>query len=1335
MRKIGRVALRVLAAVVVLLIVCAIAGVLVERSGWFREMVRRRIITEIEDATGGRVELGSFTYDWAHLSASVAPMVLHGKEPEGEPPLLRIQSITAGLRIISMLERKVDLSSLRVARPMVRIVFYPDGSTNVPSPRVRRGNKTWAEDLLNLAVRRYEVVDGIVEYDDRMVPFSVRGEDLRARMAYDASGPRYRGDFASRRLRVMPGGFAPIEVDASAAFILSKSGIEFTRLHLATKESRADLTGTLTDVRAPHGTLVIKATAAVRDAVAMFQLPLAPAGTAAFDGKLTVAFAKPFAFAMNGRLTARGIGYARDRLKIEGAELRAEMNLTPSKVTLRAITGAALGGTVTGQAELAEWRQFHFDGSLAGLDVQQAAKIATSRPFPWNGTIAGGFTVDAKPGEPTAKVQASLAITPGQGGTPLEGQLDVFYDQAGGKVRLGNSYLGTPVSRLDLTGTLGEVLQVRARSSDLSDLVPALALASADAPKELPIQLNNGSATLNGTVTGPLDDPLFAGQISIANATIDGHFFDRFNGDVEAASRHGVRFTRLVVARAATELEGSAEILPRDGKFEDAMIMARLNLRNAQLAELAKEAGVATPISGTASAGIRLSGSVQRPEAEITVAAERPAALGEQLDRLRANLRYSPGVLEFRAGEADDGPGKLRFQGSYRHRGDDWKNGDLQFDLAAEGLPAMRVESFANLHSGVEATVDAKAGGTARVLNGELALTSVNGEMRARDVTLDREPLGEISLTAQTRGVELGIRATGTARDAAIEAQGAWRLEDDYPGSATIRVPRASLATLHDLVMIGSKPEQKTEPPFQGFVAGGVTVSVALRKIQDFRAELRIETFEVNPKPAQTLRLGVEARDIVLKNSQPVLVAISSKEARIRSAQFSGRDTSIEVTGGMPFDARTGADLAVRGSANLIILQLFNPDLVARGNATVQASIRGSLRDPQLNGRLELKNASLYLGDLPNGVDNANGAVVFDRNRATIEKLTAETGGGTVNLTGFVEFRSNLVYRLRMDAQHVRVRYPEDVSVSFSATLSLNGVSDSSSLSGIVTLDRASFTPRADLAQILAQAAKPVPAPAVSSQYLRGMQFDVRVESSPNFELQTSLTRNVEAEIEVRLRGTPLQPVLLGTSSINQGEIQVFGNRYTVNRGDIRFLNPVKIEPSFDMDLETRARGVTINVTLSGTLQKLNVNYSSDPPMQSREIIALLAVGRAPSESPGLIPAQAPSGSSGLVEAGGSLLGEAVSAQLSSRVQRFFGASRVKIDPTVTGVDYLPQARLTIEQQVSKDITLTYVTNLNRTQEQIVRIEWDVSRQWSAIAVREANGLFGIDLQYRKRFK
>ena len=104
------------------------------------------------------------------------------------------------------------------------------------------------------------------------------------------------------------------------------------------------------------------------------------------------------------------------------------------------------------------------------------------------------------------------------------------------------------------------------------------------------------------------------------------------------------------------------------------------------------------------------------------------------------------------------------------------------------------------------------------------------------------------------------------------------------------------------------------------------------------------------------------------------------------------------------------------------------------------------------------------------------------------------------------------------------------------------------------------------------------------------------------------------------------------------------------------------------------------------------------------------------------------------MEAGSGVLTQALNAQISSRLQRVLGSSHVKIDPTLTGVDNLPQARLTLEQPVSKDITITFITNLNRTQEQIIRLQWDFNRNWSAIAVRDPNGLFGVDFQYRKRF-
>jgi translocation and assembly module TamB len=306
---------------------------------------------------------------------------------------------------------------------------------------------------------------------------------------------------------------------------------------------------------------------------------------------------------------------------------------------------------------------------------------------------------------------------------------------------------------------------------------------------------------------------------------------------------------------------------------------------------------------------------------------------------------------------------------------------------------------------------------------------------------------------------------------------------------------------------------------------------------------------------------------------------------------------------------------------------------------------------------------------------------------------------------------------------------------TFDADLALIGTPSASTLSGVVTLRRASISERADLPLLLAQMSQPAVATTAQNAYLNSVQLDVRIGSDPNFTLNSALASNVEVDVDLRLRGSPERPSLQGSVQVNRGEMQVFGNRYTVDRGDIRFLNPLRIEPSFDIDLTTRVRGHTVNVSFSGTPESLKYNLSSDPPLQQSEVIALLAVGRDPTSSANQIaPGAGTSGLSTFADLGGGLLGQAVSQQVSNRAQRFFGATRVKIDPTLTGVDNLPQARLTFEQQVSKNITLTYITNLNRTTEQIVRFQWDFSPEWSAIGVRDQNGLLGVDFQFRKRF-
>jgi translocation and assembly module TamB len=416
---------------------------------------------------------------------------------------------------------------------------------------------------------------------------------------------------------------------------------------------------------------------------------------------------------------------------------------------------------------------------------------------------------------------------------------------------------------------------------------------------------------------------------------------------------------------------------------------------------------------------------------------------------------------------------------------------------------------------------------------------------------------------------------------------------------------------------------------------------------------------------------------------------------------------------------------------------MFARDLVSSGTVAATATIRGGFTQPEILGRLDVRNANLSFEGLPNGLSNANGTVIFDPSRATIQSLSAETGGGKVNLTGFVAFSDGpMAMRLEAVAKDVRVRYPEGVSTVANANLRLIGTSERSTLSGTITVIRSAFTPHTDLGQMLASASAPVQTPAVQTGLVGNMQFDVDILTAPDVTFQTNLAQSLQADANMRLRGTLSNPVLLGRVNINQGELTFFGNKYTINDGAISFFNPAKLEPVLDVSLETRARGVDVTINVTGPLNKLNVNYRSDPPLQFSDLVALLATGRTP-ENPTLA-ARDPGTSQTWQQMGANaLLGQAIANPLAGRLQRFFGVSKIKIDPLLTGVAGNAQARLTIEQPVTPDLTFTYITNVASStgSAQVIRVEWDFARHWSAVAIRDEYGYFGMDFQYRKRLK
>ncbi len=382
----------------------------------------------------------------------------------------------------------------------------------------------------------------------------------------------------------------------------------------------------------------------------------------------------------------------------------------------------------------------------------------------------------------------------------------------------------------------------------------------------------------------------------------------------------------------------------------------------------------------------------------------------------------------------------------------------------------------------------------------------------------------------------------------------------------------------------------------------------------------------------------------------------------------------------------------------------------------------------------ELSNASINSANLPNGLSNANGVILLQGNRANIQTLTAESGGGKVTLSGFASLGGNFGFALHASASQVRVRVQEGVRIMVAADVKLAGNTTRSTASGTVTLQQIDYAPHSDLGSILQRSAPSVQT-STPSPLLDNMMLDLRVRTSPATRVQASLAENLQLDADLRLRGSASQPAVLGRINLNQGHLIFFGSTYAINNGSISFFNPARIVPVLNLSLETQSKGVDVTLNVTGPVDNMKLTYTSNPPLRFEEIVALLSTGTAPTSDPTLLANQPATPDQTLQQRGESaILGQAVANPVSNRLQRVFGVTQLKIDPAFTDSSQLPTAQVTLQQQVSTNMTLTYVSALDNPNSTLVRAEWSLNPQWSAMAVRDQNGIFSINLLYKKQF-
>lgn len=1311
------------------------AAFVVLSSDWAKSRARVLLEEQITKRSGGRAEIASLDYDLSALRLELGGFVLHGSEGPQQAALFRAARISVDATVLSWLGKQFRVESIVIDRPAFHLYLDADGHTNLPKPPGPPTGKPFTHTIIDLGTDHIEIRQGLAQFADEQVPLDLRGDNLGITLDFERGSERYRGQVSVQRLQFSTDSIQPVPFDFAAKLTLERDRLTLDEGRFAYADSQIRFSATLDDFQHPRITVPFQGAVQVRDFHREFRLPVEPRGALETTGEFRLANSL---WNLTGTVRGQGLGIRSGAVRVDDIALQSNLSLEKDQFVFSDLVAELLGGEVRGKATLRDSRLLEVAGEVRNLSLDRVSRASGNGPLAFASRASGKIslkTAFTPRGIANTEAEARLSLVATGTENPLSGNLNVRYAQRDQSLSFANTHLEMARSRLDVSGNILDALAVQLSSSQLQDFLPALAVVSEKPETLIPIRLGpGGEAGFRGTLRGAWDSPRIEGHLSGKAIEYEGRSLDAISATISASKDH-LHARDLVARKADAELRGTLQ-LPLEQWAPDTSgpLQASATVRASGLRNLLAEAGQQSlPLSGRAAVDLQLAGSIDTPEAAFTASLRQGSAFGESFDELRASATYSATELRIREATLRRGSASAKLNGVYKHQAGIYGSGQGQLSLQINSLGLQDLSMFREQKLNAEATVNGEASARFQLREGQLTIDSIDGGLEAAKILYEGKPAGKLSLGIKTSGEIALLSLQGNLAQSSVQGSASVGLRGDHPAKASLQLSELSLDSIRPWL-----PQTMNEEdfPVRGSIAGEARLEGPLSQPESLRGELLIRSLRLATiaSPIQTLE---RRTPVEIHNTRPMRFEWDGRSLHARDVALEGTGTHLAVAGKVtPSNPRQQLDLQARGSVNLNLIRAIEPTLEAEGRSDLDLTVRGALQAPDVYGLLDLKDASLYLAGVPNGLDKINGRVFLYRDRANIEEIRAESGGGSLTLSGFVSYNQGVpAFRLSARGKDVRVRYPPGVSTSADAALELTGSRNQSILSGNVTITRVALNPRSDLGSILTSTSKPVATPSASqNDFLRNMRFDVRVQTASDVRFDSTLTQDLAGEADLRLRGNPYTPVLLGNLTINQGEVNFFGNRYLIDRGEISFLNPLKMEPVLNLDLRTRVRSIDVTLTFSGPLEKLNINYRSDPPLQLNEIIALLTVGRAPAGSPSLAQAQNEAAQSWQQIGASALVGQAVAAPIAGRLQKFFGVSRIKIDPRLTGVENNPQARLTVEQQVSRDLTVTFITNLADAQQQIVRVEWNLTPEWSMVALRDEDGLFGIDFLLRKRF-
>ncbi len=932
-----------------LVIAIVIAAIVVVRSAWFQDFVRQKIVAAAEEGTGGKVEIGSFALDPLSLHAVMTGFVIHGSEPAGAAPFLRVPRAEVYVRLLT--GRLVDIVYLGIDRPQANIMVFPDGTSNVPTPKTKpNSNKTALETVVDLAVRRADLINGVATFNSEPQPLDLKANNLRVKLVYNSVTEAYRGDISLQPVHVISGRNAPLDFTIDLPVELRRDRIDFRNASVSTGLSRMRIDASIQNLRSPEVSAHVSARLALADLKNAANMPLQVNAS----GVPAVANLQADAFASRDRIqvAALRLQLGRSNLEVSGA---LKDPAGKSALDYRAKLDLGELGRFTGSTVKA-------DGAVA---VKGAARLDAANRYDVTGAVeARGVSVQQGATRVSNIDLATLLHLNPQLLTITNFRLDALGAELAANASIQN------FARFQFDGDLRH-LDIRKAAQALGQQVPYSGSVF-------------GPISAQGDLKAPGAQGIAAqAHLSIApgqsGIPVSGRLAAIYDGQKDDLQ---VLDSRIALPHSALTVNGSI------GRRLDVSLVSHdlhdllAAMPAAGAPDIRFQSGGQLALTGV------VTGQLSSPRIGAHVAMNRFQVEARQFDALALDVRADSSGASFSNGVLDRGPMNAQFSGAVGLR--NWKtaptapvslqasirNGDLADIMALAGQPSQGYSGALAAQVNVGGTIgNPRGGASVQIAKGEIEhepFDAINLQANMHDQLVAvptasiATPAGRVDLTAEFQHPP-GSFASGQVR-------------------ASLRTTQLQLAQLHTV--------QSKEPG----AAGQVAVSA------DLRGKLSRAPGPGGGQPEfqpSSVTADVSARSLRFRGQE---YGNLSATAQTRgnsviysvNSNFAGSalriDGSTQLARGYPTDA--SAQLSRLPVER--VLALASSNVPVKGYLSGHANVHGTVDNPEGAVNLDLSNGSVYGEPL----DAVRARAEYRPNSIVLSQFEAVAGPSRISVTG-----------------------------------------------------------------------------------------------------------------------------------------------------------------------------------------------------------------------------------------------------------------------------------------------------------------------------------------------